>query len=147
MRNKRHHDKKTVNGGGGASSSGGGAAAVASSSASSTASSSKPAPRPGHHYHPVEGMRADRFTPRSFQVELLDYARRENTIVCLQTGSGKTFIAVMLVKEIMSASTAVRKKLADGGKRAFFLVNTTPLVQQQVWQNQGEGNGGCLIPT
>ena len=128
MRNKRH-DKKTVNGGGGGASSGGGAVAAASS----TAPSSKPAPRPGHHYHPAEGMQADRFTPRSFQVELLDYARRENTIVCLQTGSGKTFIAVMLVKEIMSASTVVRKKLADGGKRAFFLVNTTPLVQQQVW--------------
>jgi ERCC4-related helicase len=92
-------------------------------------------------------------------VELLDYARRENTIVCLQTGSGKTFIAVMLIKELMSECVQVRASLKDGGKRAFFLVNTTPLVQQQVNWRQGETHqkvslrrpqalrpeGGCIL--
>ena len=125
MRNKRHHDKKGHAG-----------AATADAASSSTASTSTaPAstrPPPARHFHAPDAMQADRFTPRSFQVELLDYARRENTIVCLQTGSGKTFIAVMLVKELMSANVDVRKKLSEGGKRAFFLVNTTPLVQQQV---------------
>ena len=124
MRNKRHHDKRPNGANAGAN-----GADAASSTSAGPAPSSKP---PSRHFHSPEGMQADRFTPRSFQVELLDYARRENTIVCLQTGSGKTFIAVMLVKELMSASVAVRKKLGDGGKRAFFLVNTTPLVQQQV---------------
>ena len=119
MRNKRHHDKKSNAPGSGGSANG-------------ADNPLRPAHRPPPYYHPAEGLQADRFTPRSFQVELLDYARRENTIVCLQTGSGKTFIAVMLVKELMSASTSIRKPLREGGKRAFFLVNTTPLVQQQV---------------
>ena len=130
MRNKRHHDKRPHPGSSsGAPGSHVGALGSGAHGAPASSNSGKPAPR---HFHGPEGMQADRFTPRSFQVELLDYARRENTIVCLQTGSGKTFIAVMLVKELMSASVDVRKKLAEGGKRAFFLVNTTPLVQQQV---------------
>ena len=126
MRNKRHHDKKS--------------SAPSSGSTTGAESSLRPAHRSTPHYHPPEGLQADRFTPRSFQIELLDYARRENTIVCLQTGSGKTFIAVMLVKELMSASASIRRPLKEGGKRAFFLVNTTPLVQQQVcgWKSDCE---------
>lgn len=33
------------------------------------------------------------------QVELLEKARRQNSIVFLGTGAGKTFIAAMLIKE------------------------------------------------
>ncbi|XP_035677529.1 endoribonuclease Dicer-like [Branchiostoma floridae] len=68
------------------------------------------------------------FTPRLYQMELLDAALEKNTIVCLGTGSGKTFVAVMLIKEL---SSQTRAALSDGGKRTFFLVNNVPLVSQQ----------------
>jgi len=46
-------------------------------------------------------------------------ALSENTIVCLNTGSGKTFIAVMLIKEM---AEVVRRPYDHGGKRTFFVV-------------------------
>lgn len=53
------------------------------------------------------------------QVELLEAALEHNTIVCLNTGSGKTFIAVLLIKEL---SHQIRRD--DDGRRTVFLVNT-----------------------
>lgn len=52
------------------------------------------------------------------QVELLEAALEHNTIVCLNTGSGKTFIAVLLIKEL---SHQIRQ---EDGRRSVFLVNT-----------------------
>ncbi|VDO55760.1 unnamed protein product [Onchocerca flexuosa] len=68
------------------------------------------------------------FTPRDYQVELLDKACKRNIIVPLGTGSGKTFIAVLLIKEY-TAKLVVPWK--SGGKRAFFLVDKVSLVEQQ----------------
>jgi len=45
----------------------------------------------------------DDFRPRPYQEELMNLVKKQNTIIYLPTGSGKTFIAVMLIKE-MSAS-------------------------------------------
>ena len=58
---------------------------------------------------------------RPYQVEILEQATEENTIVCLGTGTGKTFISVMLIREKQGQ---IGGNLADGGKRTFFLVNT-----------------------
>lgn len=58
---------------------------------------------------------------RPYQVEILEQSIKENTIVCLGTGTGKTFISVMLIKEKQGQ---IKGKLAEGGKRTFFLVNT-----------------------
>ncbi|KAJ7383935.1 Endoribonuclease Dicer [Desmophyllum pertusum] len=69
-----------------------------------------------------------RLTARPYQVELLERAKKRNTIVCLGTGTGKTFISVMLIKEL---AHEVRETYKDGGKRTFFLVNTVPLASQQ----------------
>lgn len=75
-----------------------------------------------------ENVPRDEFTPREYQVELFEAARKENVIVCLGTGTGKTFIAVMLIREY---DAAVRVPFEEGGKRTFFLVPTVPLVVQQ----------------
>jgi endoribonuclease Dicer len=45
----------------------------------------------------------DDFRPRPYQEHLMNLVKEENAIIYLPTGSGKTFIAVMLIKE-MSAS-------------------------------------------
>lgn len=55
------------------------------------------------------------------QAELTEQAKKENLVVCLPTGSGKTYIAVMLIKEM---SAAVRRRIDDDGKRTVFLVKT-----------------------
>jgi endoribonuclease Dicer len=45
----------------------------------------------------------DDFRPRPYQEQLMNLVKEQNTIIYLPTGSGKTYIAVMLIKE-MSAS-------------------------------------------
>ena len=65
-----------------------------------------------------------RLKARPYQEELLKKAMEGNTIVYLGTGSGKTFIAVMLIKEM-------RGELIAGPKKAIFLVSSVALVAQQ----------------
>lgn len=62
------------------------------------------------------------------QVELFQAALRENIIVYLPTGAGKTFIAAMLIRE---KHVEVTKSLTQGGKRTVFLVPTVALAIQQ----------------
>lgn len=61
----------------------------------------------------------------SYQLEALEKAKKENTIVYLETGSGKTLIAVMLLK---SYAHLLRKPSPFIG---VFLVPTVVLVSQQ----------------
>ncbi|XP_054712281.1 endoribonuclease Dicer-like isoform X2 [Uloborus diversus] len=68
------------------------------------------------------------FTPRAYQVEILEAALKDNVIACLGTGTGKTFIAVLLIRENLAE---VCVPYEEGGKRIFFLVPTVPLVRQQ----------------
>ncbi|ESW19460.1 hypothetical protein PHAVU_006G127100 [Phaseolus vulgaris] len=62
---------------------------------------------------------------RSYQLEALDHALRENTIVYLETGSGKTLIAIMLLR---SYAHHLRK---PSSSIAVFLVPQVVLVSQQ----------------
>ncbi len=64
----------------------------------------------------------------SFKLILYEQCLRKNSIVCLKTGSGKTFIAIMLIKQL---AEAVRKPYNEGGKRTVFVVNNVLLVSQQ----------------
>ncbi|XP_034829181.1 endoribonuclease Dicer isoform X3 [Maniola hyperantus] len=66
--------------------------------------------------------------PRLYQMELEEIAVRKNTIIHLPTGSGKTYIAIRLIKRLRDT---LQKPWGEGGKRCFFLVNTVPLVLQQ----------------
>ncbi|KAF5203897.1 Endoribonuclease dicer-like protein, partial [Thalictrum thalictroides] len=63
------------------------------------------------------------FCPRSYQKELFEVARKQNTIAVLPTGAGKTMIAVMLIKQV--AIECNQKKLI------IFLAPTVSLVHQQ----------------
>ena len=59
---------------------------------------------------------------------LYEMAKKQNTIICLGTGSGKTFIAIMLMKEL---AYQVRPPFDKGGKRTIMLVPIVVLVKQQ----------------
>ncbi|KAI5785541.1 hypothetical protein DFH27DRAFT_575950 [Peziza echinospora] len=68
--------------------------------------------------------------PREYQLELFEVAKENNTIAVLDTGSGKTLIACLLLRH------TVDKELDDrlSGKRrraSFFLVDAVTLVFQQ----------------
>jgi endoribonuclease Dicer len=68
--------------------------------------------------------------PRDYQLELFERAKTANTIACLDTGSGKTLIAVLLLRHIID------KELEDraAGKPhrvAFFLCCSVALAFQQ----------------
>ncbi|XP_029806068.1 endoribonuclease Dicer isoform X2 [Suricata suricatta] len=76
-----------------------------------------------------EAIHDNIYTPRKYQVELLEAALDHNTIVCLNTGSGKTFIAVLLTKEL---SYQIRGDFNRNEKRTVFLVNSAHQVAQQV---------------
>ena len=61
---------------------------------------------------------------RPYQIELLNKALQQNSIVYLGTGAGKTFIATMMIKEKMSA-------ILHDNKKTVFLCHRVPLVTQQ----------------
>ncbi|CAG9787806.1 unnamed protein product [Diatraea saccharalis] len=70
---------------------------------------------------------SERLVSRTYQTQLEEIAIKKNTIIHLPTGSGKTFIAIRLIKRFREA---LQKPWGEGGKRTFFLVNTVPLVTQ-----------------
>lgn len=61
-------------------------------------------------------------SPREYQVELFERAKERNTIVVLDTGSGKTLIAILLLRHVVELEFERR---AAGGERkvAFFVVS------------------------
>ncbi|KAJ1310059.1 hypothetical protein OPQ81_006811 [Rhizoctonia solani] len=68
-----------------------------------------------------------RLIPRLYQKEIFHRAVNENVICAMDTGSGKTQIAVMLLKHLMS----LRPADSNPKKVAVFLVVSVPLAEQQ----------------
>ena len=68
--------------------------------------------------------------PREYQLELYERAKKQNTIAVLDTGSGKTLIAVLLLRHVLDQEIEDRAAGKDP-KIAFFIVNATTLVFQQ----------------
>lgn len=69
-------------------------------------------------------------SPRNYQLELFERAKRENTIAVLDTGSGKTLIAVLLLRWTIDKELESRAAL-NSPKISFFLVASVTLVYQQ----------------
>ena len=61
-----------------------------------------------------------KITPRPYQMELLEAALEENTIVVLGTGTGKTFVSVLLIRELQHQILGN----FSTHKRTIFLVTT-----------------------
>jgi endoribonuclease Dicer len=59
--------------------------------------------------------------PREYQVELFERAKKQNTIAVLDTGSGKTLIAVLLLRHVIDQELEDRR-LGKPDRIAFFLV-------------------------
>ncbi|RKP20354.1 P-loop containing nucleoside triphosphate hydrolase protein, partial [Rozella allomycis CSF55] len=73
-------------------------------------------------------------SPRDYQRKLFTYSLNNNSIVWLPTGSGKTLIALMLLKHYI---------VKDMKKKCFFLVPTVALgIQQFEYLN---GNLPCKV--
>lgn len=68
--------------------------------------------------------------PRDYQTELFQRAKVQNTIAVLDTGTGKTHIATLLLRHVLEEELESRAK-GCLPKIAFFLVDSVNLVFQQ----------------
>ena len=64
-------------------------------------------------------------SPREYQVELFERAKERNTIVVLDTGSGKTLIAILLLRHTVEQELE-RRAAGATRKIAFFVVSREP---------------------
>ncbi|KAI5479007.1 endoribonuclease Dicer [Pseudohyphozyma bogoriensis] len=72
-------------------------------------------------------MSDDPLVPRVYQTEALRRALEGNVVIRADTGSGKTLIAILLIRHITSTPV----KASDPRKLIFFVVPSVPLVTQQ----------------
>lgn len=67
---------------------------------------------------------------REYQQELFDRAKEENVIAVLDTGSGKTLIAALLIRHFLQQELVDRNE-GKPPKIVFFLANSVHLARQQ----------------
>ncbi|KAH0834480.1 Dicer-like protein 1 [Fonsecaea pedrosoi] len=67
---------------------------------------------------------------REYQQELFERAKEENVIAVLDTGSGKTLIAALLIRHYLQQELIDRSR-GKSAKIVFFLVNSVHLARQQ----------------
>ncbi|KAI1881337.1 hypothetical protein JX265_000163 [Neoarthrinium moseri] len=72
-------------------------------------------------------------SPREYQVELFERAKKKNLIVVLPTGTGKTLIAALLIRHTLEQELIDRnsKERKLEPRVTFFLVDKVSLVYQQ----------------
>ncbi|KAI0541575.1 hypothetical protein GGR58DRAFT_510891 [Xylaria digitata] len=69
-------------------------------------------------------------SPREYQTELFEKAKEKNIIAVLDTGTGKTLIAALLLRYVVEQELDDRRAGLDH-RLAFFLVDKVALVHQQ----------------
>ncbi|XP_044744812.1 endoribonuclease Dcr-1 [Coccinella septempunctata] len=67
-------------------------------------------------YYANENFYSHTFTPREYQVELLESAKKRNTVVCSSTDSAKSFIILKLLQEFSW-------KMRNSSKKTFLLLD------------------------
>ncbi|TKY86881.1 hypothetical protein EX895_004169 [Sporisorium graminicola] len=85
---------------------------------------------------PADQLSSDQlaFEHRTYQIELAELAKAGNVLVCLDTGSGKTLISVLLLEHVHRLQNVQLPPSPPAPRRpkvSFFLVNLVPLVHQQ----------------
>ncbi|KAJ3417564.1 Dicer-like protein 1 [Chytridiales sp. JEL 0842] len=72
-------------------------------------------------------------SPRQYQLDLFEQAKAKNVIAIMDTGTGKTLIACLLVKYVIELDFIKRQEAPElhHKRLAFFLVPTVALVFQQ----------------
>lgn len=60
--------------------------------------------------------------PREYQIELFERAKQQNTIAVLDTGSGKTLIAVLLLRHVLDQEL-IDRAMGNPPRISFFLVS------------------------
>ncbi|KAF9583828.1 Dicer-like protein 1, partial [Lunasporangiospora selenospora] len=79
----------------------------------------------------IQEEKADpQLIPRQYQSELFQRAQKGNVIAVMDTGSGKTLVSVLLIKEMLARERNA-KRSPEMRKISFFVVNNVPLVFQQ----------------
>lgn len=68
--------------------------------------------------------------PRDYQLQLFEVAKQQNTLAVLDTGSGKTLIACLLIRHMLDQELEARKR-GERRRVSFFLVDSVTLVFQQ----------------
>lgn len=63
--------------------------------------------------------------PKEYQIELLEEAKKQNSIIFLETGMGKTYIAILLAIDVLKQQVNYKKK------KAIFLFKNINLLLQQ----------------
>ena len=66
-------------------------------------------------------MQIRNFTPRTYQLNILNTCKANNTLVCIPTGLGKTKIAIMLAAEVLDKRPEAK---------VIVLTPTRPLADQ-----------------
>ena len=74
--------------------------------------------------------------PTSYQLELLEKAKEKNTIIFLETGLGKTYIGIMLIKQIFGEPLEANAKneinyVKKTDKKVLCIFQTVSLLLQQ----------------
>ncbi|KAJ3145023.1 Dicer-like protein 1 [Geranomyces variabilis] len=82
-------------------------------------------------YEPsAEADKGPREISRNYQLEIFKQAKEGNVVVVMDTGTGKTLPAALLIKHMLAIEEE-RRKNGAGKRIALFLVPTVPLVWQQ----------------
>ena len=70
--------------------------------------------------------------PKDYQLKIFEKAKTQNSIIYVETGKGKTFIAIMLMAQLLNISINSEKKQKINNKeKIIFFVCDTALVDQQ----------------
>ena len=70
--------------------------------------------------------------PRQYQQKIYLKAKKQNSIIYLETGRGKTYISIMLMADLLNIQLPVfDKPNIDKTKKIIFLVCDTALIEQQ----------------